>query len=112
MGLVDRLSGIVRRRALFDLTLGDIDLPIRDTSTVSATARDATRVAPIQANGACESAADQRAAALARTISTCCDLSCRAAMPNCCRCQRENALDAENPSSADTSVSERLPSFR
>ena len=36
----------------------------------------------------------------------------RADCPNCCRCQREKALCAEKPGSADTSVSERAPSSR
>lgn len=31
-------------------------------------------------------------------------------VPNCCRCQRENELGSEKPSSADTSDNEREPS--
>jgi hypothetical protein len=45
-------------------------------------------------------------------VATRSDRSCRAAIPNCCRCQRENALGAEKPSKAETSVSERAPSSR
>jgi len=53
IGLMNRLSKIVRRHALFDLTLWDIDLPIRDTlqdvqmgAALRTRRRDATRVAP------------------------------------------------------------------
>ena len=53
---------------------------------------------------------DQAAALLLAGWTASLGLSLRRAAPNCCRCQRDNALGAENPSSAEASVIVRAPS--